>query len=249
MTNAHRPNPPRRPEDTDALAAGYVLGTLSAATRAAVRERLTGDEALRDAVAFWEQRLQPLADTVAPVEPSPVLWSRIEAALPAPPPPARSRPAVPSPKPWAAWWGSVALWRGAALAGFAAATFLAVAPSVGVRAPAAQFVVVLVAPNQTAPGWVVQASDRQRALRLVPLADTPVPEQRSLQFWTKADGWDAPLSLGLVQPGQPLEVPLDRLPPLQPNQLFEITLEPYNGSPTGRPTGPILYIGRSVQVL
>ena len=51
-----------------------------------------------------------------------------------------------------------------------------------------------------------------------------------------------------LQPGQPLEVPLDQLPPLQPNQLFEITLEPYNGSPTGKPTGPILYIGRSVKL-
>ena len=29
-------------------------------------------------------------------------------------------------------------------------------------------------------------------------------------------------------------------------QLFEITLEPENGSPTGRPTGPILYVGRTV---
>ena len=104
------------------------------------------------------------------------------------------------------------------------------------------------APNNTAPGWVVQTSTGQRTLRLQPLASTEVPEQRSLQFWTKADGWNAPLSLGLVQPGQPLEVPLDQLPPLQPNQLFEITLEPYNGSPTGKPTGPILYIGRSVKL-
>jgi anti-sigma-K factor RskA len=43
-------------------------------------------------------------------------------------------------------------------------------------------------------------------------------------------------------------VKLDQLPPLVPNQLFEITLEPYNGSPTGRPTGPILYIGRAVKL-
>jgi anti-sigma-K factor RskA len=29
--------------------------------------------------------------------------------------------------------------------------------------------------------------------------------------------------------------------------LFEITLEPYGGSTTGRPTGPILFIGRAVK--
>ncbi|MEG2631164.1 MAG: RNA polymerase subunit sigma-70, partial [Comamonas sp.] len=40
----------------------------------------------------------------------------------------------------------------------------------------------------------------------------------------------------------------DRIPGVQPNQLFELTLEPPTGSPTGRPTGPIHFIGRSVKV-
>ena len=43
--------------------------------------------------------------------------------------------------------------------------------------------------------------------------------------------------------------PLDKLPPLQPNQLFELTLEPPTGSPIGKPTGPIQFIGRAVKVL
>ena len=42
---------------------------------------------------------------------------------------------------------------------------------------------------------------------------------------------------------------LDMLPPLQPNQLFELTLEPPTGSPIGKPTGPIQFIGRAVKVL
>jgi anti-sigma-K factor RskA len=40
---------------------------------------------------------------------------------------------------------------------------------------------------------------------------------------------------------------VDKLPPLQPNQLFELTLEPVDGS-TNRPTGPIQFIGRAVKV-
>ena len=60
--------------------------------------------------------------------------------------------------------------------------------------------------------------------------------------------WPA-VSLGLVKPGQTLSVPLDKLPPLAPNQLFELTLEDPNGSPTGKPTGPIQAIGRAVKVL
>jgi anti-sigma-K factor RskA len=124
-----------------------------------------------------------------------------------------------------------------------------VAPMTGLVNPAQpKYMVVLVAPNATAPGWVIQASTNKR-LKLVPLAKTEVPEQRALQFWTKADDWNAPVSLGLIKPGQPLDVSLEQLPAIQANQLFEITLEPPSGSPTGRPTGPVLYIGRSVKMI
>jgi anti-sigma-K factor RskA len=99
-----------------------------------------------------------------------------------------------------------------------------------------------------APGWIVQAS-ASGAIRLAPLGSTPVAPGKSLQLWTKADGWKGPVSLGLVEPGKPLEIKQAALPAVQPNQLFEITLEPQDGSPIGRPTGPILYIGRAVQLL
>ncbi|HTJ97278.1 MAG TPA: anti-sigma factor, partial [Rhodocyclaceae bacterium] len=87
------------------------------------------------------------------------------------------------------------------------------------------------------------------SLKLIPLGKREVPADKSLQFWTKAEGWQGPVTLGLVRPGQSLEVLLDKLPPLQANQLFEITLEPYAGSPLNRPTGPVLHIGRAVKVM
>lgn len=237
-------NTPAR-DDHDELASAYVLGTLSAERRRAVQARLPSDAALRAAVDGWEARLLPLTALVEPVEPSPALWTRIENAIAPVATPARAPVKASA---WQTWWSSLGFWRAVAATGFVAASVVALLPSTGLFAPAApQYMVVLVAPNGTAPGWVVQTRGRD-TLRLVPLGSTTVPEQRSLQFWTKADGWNAPVSLGLVQPGQPLEVKIDQLPPLVPNQLFEITLEPANGSPTGRPTGPILYIGRSVQL-
>ena len=224
------------------LAADYVLGTLSAGQRIEVEERLPRDAMLRTAVQQWEAKLLPLTELVEPVNPSPALWLRIENSLPAPHRAAQKQSGL------SHWWNSVAFWRFAAATGFAAASVMAIAPTVGLFAPARpQYMVVLVAPQGTAPGWVVQTSG-QRNLKLIPVAPEPVPEQRSLQFWTKADSWSAPVSLGLVEPGKPIEIPLDKLPPIQPNQLFEITVEPYNGSPTGRPTGPIQFIGRSVQL-
>jgi anti-sigma-K factor RskA len=115
-------------------------------------------------------------------------------------------------------------------------------------APTTQYLVVLVAPSSQAPGWVVQASDN-RTIELLPLGQDPVPEGMALQFWTKGEQWQAPVSLGLVKPGAANRVPLQSLPPLEPNQLFELTLEKAGGSPTGRPTGPIKFIGRAVKVI
>jgi anti-sigma-K factor RskA len=224
-------------DERDALAGEYVLGTLPAPLREAVQARLATDVDLALAVAAWERRLQPLAALAEPVVPPARLWQRIETSL----------DLAPRPPWWRLGWNSLALWRGLAVSGMAAAALMA---AVLVNQPPAdgpRFLVVLVAPQDKAPGWVVQASDT-RSVSLIPLATMEVPADKALEFWTKADGWNAPVSLGLVKPGQRIQVPLDKLPALQPNQLFELTLEPATGSPTGRPTGPIQFIGRAVPV-
>ncbi len=227
--------------DPQDLAGEYVLGTLPLAARRALEAALPADAGLRAAVAQWEARLLPLTSLAEPVDPSPQLWGRIAGSLAA-----RSQAAA-APG-GASWWDRLGLWRGLAAAGFAAAAAMAVFTVQGPGAPAPRYMVVLAAPDNLSPGWVLQSGEAGK-LRLVPLRSTTVPAARSLQLWTKADGWTRPVSLGLVQPGKAVEVPLGGLPPLQPNQLFEITLEPEAGSPIGRPTGPILYIGRAVKMI
>ncbi|TWC66991.1 anti-sigma-K factor RskA [Pseudomonas sp. SJZ103] len=222
-------------ETLDELASEYVLGTLPAEQRAEVEQRLPHDAQLRAAVDAWEQRLLPLTALAEPVPPSAELWRRIQRNIA----PAQTR---------AGWWNLLALWR--SLAGAGLVTTLVLAALLLTRPPALSpsFVVVLVAPQSQAPGWVIQASNNQQ-IQLIPLGVMEVPADKALQFWTKGDGWQGPVSLGLVKPGQTLSVPLDKLPPLAPNQLFELTLEDPRGSPTGKPTGPIQAIGRAVKVL
>ncbi|MCF5722844.1 anti-sigma factor [Pseudomonas syringae] len=217
----------------DELAGEYVLGTLPAEQRAEVEQRLKHDAELRAAVDAWEQRLLPLTALAEPVPPSANLWQRIERNIAT----ARTH-----------WWDLLAVWRGLAATGLV--TTLVLAALLLTRPPTADptFVVVLVAPQSQAPGWVIQASNNQQ-IQLIPLGVMEVPADKALQFWTKGDGWQGPVSLGLVKPGQTLSVPLDQLPPLAPNQLFELTLEDSSGSPTGKPTGPIQAIGRAVKVL
>jgi anti-sigma-K factor RskA len=225
-------------DELRAQAAEYVLGTLSADERRAIELQLGSNAALRAAIVQWEADLLPLASLALPVTPSPQLWRRI----------ARSAGAVQPVR--TSTWRSLSLWRGLTGASVALAAVLAVLlagrPDAGAARP--QYMVVLVAPQDQAPGYVVQAS-MGRQLSLTPLHATPVPSDKSLQFWTKADGWGGPVSLGLVKPGQTITIPLDALPNVQPNQLFELTLEPAQGSPINKPTGPVQFIGRAVKVM
>lgn len=236
-------------DDLDQLAGEYVLGTLPHAQRADVARRLPDEPALRAAVDAWERRLLPLTELAAPRQPSAQLWPRIAATLA---PRTQAPPTVQSPALWRQWWNSLQLWRALAGGGFAAAAVSGIMLVGGSGVPgtgaAPAFMVVLVGPQDKAPGWVVQASlDRQ--LTLTPLQAGQAPAHKAFQFWTKGADWKGPVSLGLVAPGKSLKMALDNLPALQNDQLFEITLEEETGSPTGKPSGPVLYIGKAVKVM
>ncbi|WP_353744064.1 anti-sigma factor [Pseudomonas sp.] len=231
------------PQAIDELASEYVLGTLSAEQRDEVRQRLASEPELRAAVDAWEQRLLDLTEQAESQQPSPLLWRRIERSVNSA---RRQTPAQPTTQ---SWWNMLPLWRGLAGAGIAASVVLAsVLMLRGAAVNEPSYLVVLVAPQDKAPGWVVQASNREE-IQLIPLGVAEIPQDKALQFWTKGDDWQAPVSLGLVTPGQSLSISLDKLPPLAPNQLFELTLESPTGSPTGKPTGPIQFIGRAVKVI
>jgi anti-sigma-K factor RskA len=231
--------------DLQTLAGEYVLGTLSAQQRREVEQRLAHEPALRAAVDAWEERLLELTQLAAPETPSPRLWGRIERSLDALEP----LPVKPEAPKQSRWWDNLGVWRGLAGMGLAASLVLGISLMTQLASPSApSYLVVLVAPQDKAPGWVIQTSD-SREIQLIPLGVAQVPEDKALQFWTKADDWKGPVSLGLVKPGQVLKVPLDTLPALQPNQLFELTLESTSGSSTGKPTGPIQFIGRAVKVI
>ncbi|MCP1497015.1 anti-sigma-K factor RskA [Pseudomonas migulae] len=227
------------PEQLDELASEYVLGTLSDERRSAVQRRLPDDAELRTAVDTWERRLLGLTDFAQPETPSHFLWQRIERSV-------NALTRAPTVEP-SSWWNRLPLWRGLAGAGLAATLLLGMLLLTQTTVKPT-YLVVLVAPQDKSPGWVISVSN-PREIQLIPLGVAQVPEDKALEFWTKAEGWQGPVSLGLVKPGQTLSVPVDKLPPLQPDQLFELTLENRTGSPIGKPTGPIQFIGRAVKVI
>jgi anti-sigma-K factor RskA len=233
---------PTDPEARDLLAAEYVLGTLDARQSAAVEAALATDLALADAVAAWTNRLAPLTRLAPPEAPPPDLWDRIAARLPgATPLPGGPRPA---PVPRARFWQAWAIGASLAAAVFATIAFLPRAESPG-------YVTVLVS-DSAAPAWIAQA-DREGGITLAavrpafgePQATTP--EGRVMQLWAQRPGDANPTSIALLPrtPGR-VTIPAPALRPVN-NMLIAISLEPEGGSPTGRPTGPILFYGRLIE--
>ena len=88
-----------------------------------------------------------------------------------------------------------------------------------------------------------------RSLVLVPLVNINVPEGRALEVWTLPSRERGPVSVGLMNRARTLALSLKDLPAPGTDQLFEITLEPATGSPTGRPTGPVLFKGNTALAL
>jgi anti-sigma-K factor RskA len=189
---------------------------------------MADDPAFRALVEAWEARLAPLAALAAPEAPPPGLWERIAAALDAGRPPA----AAPPPRP-SGFWRFWALGASAAAAGLAALLLLRPVPEPPLMT------VLLTQSDQ--PAWLVEADGG--ALRLAALNPQPLPPDRVMQLWALPQGATAPTSLGLIPPQGRLTVTPATLRP-EPGMLIEISLEPPGGSPTGRPTGPILFIGR-----
>lgn len=237
-------------DDRSVAAAEYVLGTLEAPTRAEFERLLQGDADLRAEVYRWQDRLLPLAMRVPAAEPRAQAWDSIAARI-APPASAAPAPApidTSAPAANDALWRSQRRWRATALLSMAASVVLAAVLVLRPAETQVRYITLLQAPETQRTGWLVEATSGER-IRLVPIdAATAVPAGKSLQFWTKPQGAERPTSLGLVDPGTRLELPVERSPGVGEQQLFELTLEPQGGSPTGLPTGPILFVGRSVRL-
>ena len=232
-----------RPDLADRLAADYVTGTLRGGARRRFEALLPAHATLRDAERAWRDRLMPLAAAVAPVEPSAALWARIETRIHGAPS-ATSVAAAPE-----AWWRQLAFWRG--LSGLATAAALAFAVLLATPGPSQPPLIVVLSaaapPAGSDAGAVIPASfvasisSDGRAMVTRPLNNVSVQADRALELWSlPASG--APRSLGLIAADKATVVKRGSV--LDGTAALAVSLEPPGGSPTGAPTGPVLYVGK-----
>lgn len=223
-------------EEIDGLAAEYVLGQLDGDERRAAEARRAADPAFRAAIAEWERRLQPLADTVPPIAPPAGVFERIAVAIDALPTAAPGGNVV-------ALHRSVRRWRlTSALVGAAAAVLAGIVVFDRMQpVPQSEFVAVLTAEGAN-PAFVATVDVARGTMSLRQVASAPPPPDKSYELWAIVPN-TPPRSLGIVE-----QASLSRTLSEKPSQdlLFAITLEQKGGSPDGTPKGPIVFKGSLV---
>jgi anti-sigma-K factor RskA len=224
-----------KPALQERLAAEYALGTLRGAARARFRRWMREDAALARAVAEWEARLAPMAQAVEPVRPPRRVWEEISARIGTGRAPARGRNG---------FWKVIGLIASGAAAALVLMTVLVPQRPVS----EGEYVAVLSEPKTQKPVLLVSVGRRDNVLRVKTLDPAIQPSGASLEIWAlPKDG--KPKSLGLVPPGRAGTVQLAALADqtLADVPALAISLEPPGGSPTGAPTGPVLYTGPCVK--
>jgi len=243
-------------DDLDARAGEYVLGTLPVDERREFEANMATDPAPRDAVRDWNERLSPLADRVAPVQPPADLWDRIASRaepsrmrsggrleLSAPPPPVVDLDEIRRLR------RSRSLWRLGALAASALAAsmilFVVLVTPPAPEAPVAgENFVAVVNRGGELPALIVRVDTREGVVRVRSLA-AEAPAESSLELWY-IEGDAAPRSLGLVADGA-VPMPTPALFTAAEGATLAVSVEPRGGSTTGAPTGPVVYSGQLIR--
>ena len=230
------------PEDYDLLAGEYVLGVLDAAESSAVETLAEREETVVVFIEAWQRRLAPLTLAAAPLAPPEALWPRIAASI--------GGFAEPAPRPGAQVisfprrvWRSTGLWRTATAAALALAAVFAGIAFLEHPQPTAQFAAALAPASAPAPVFLAETQPDGTIL-VRPLSRVAVENGKDLELWALPQGATRPVSLGVL-PVTGRHVPGTLA---QPATQLLVSLEPQGGSPTGQPTGPVLYAGTLTQV-
>lgn len=220
------------PRLRELLAGEYVLGTLHGVARRRFERLLRDDARLRQIVVDWQDYLQPLTEAIAPVTPPKRVWRRIQQ---------RIAPDMAS----SSFWQRVGFWRPVGLTAGALALSLLV--YVGLLPPTqvAPGHIAVLSDKAARPVWLVSAGQTTGALTVKTLLIEPLAPGRDLELWALPKG-QPPRSLGLLPPANGIRTLIineDQRRALAGSGALAVSLEPAGGSPTGLPSGPVLYQG------
>ncbi len=214
----------------DALAVDFILGAMRGGARRRFQQLIMARPAVRQTVWRWEQHLNPLAESLPATVPNPRVWQRVQQRLGWTAPDAKPQRTASRP-----------FWTGLALA---ASLLLAVVMLKPMLSSDLQQDIAVIQSSDAKAWWLVSKAERKLTVK----ATAAVGEQQlnDYELWMLPASGAAPVSLGLL--------------PQQGEQVFDwpetaegvviaalaVSLEPRGGSPTGAPTGPVLFTAEVV---
>lgn len=210
------------PEVLDLLAAEFALGTMTGAARRRFARWIAADPFVARRVRGWEERLAGLAFRAEPVTPAPAVWAAIERRI--------------GPAPQRRWR--------ALLAAMLAVTVIGLGwylwQEQRVAPPQAQ---ALIADAAGQALWQVALAADGEHVEVTAVGDFRHPGTRSLELWALPPD-AAPVSLGLMpaQGSRRLAIDERQRAALALAANLAVSDEPLGGSPTGAPTGPVLFV-------
>jgi anti-sigma-K factor RskA len=223
------------PELRSQLAAEYVLGVLGSAARRRFERLMRADKALGDAVQYWEARFAGLTSALKPVEPSTGVWAMIERQT-------GGAPMADSDSP--GFFERAGFWQLLAAAASVAAISLGIALRLG-PAPAMpeNAYVAVVADAKQKPMWIVTADAKKGMLTLKAIGSHQYPAEQDAELWLVMKDDPRPVSLGMLPRDGKMEMKLKSkmMPMIEHGIMVAVSMEPAGGSPTGQPTGPVVY--------
>lgn len=228
-------------DDIDGLAGEYVLGTLPAAERAEVAARRQREAALDLAITEWEARLASLSNAVPEITPPADTFKKIELRL-------RNSAATGNPDV-IDLTRRLKRWRSAALAAsaIAAGLVLTIGAQQFAPKPKAKNLVAVLQKDAGSPAFLVTVNVDDRVMTVRPVA-AKHEAGKSFELWIIHDSLGKPKSLGVIDETQPTRGPTLAAykTDVIEGSTYAVTLEPEGGSPSGAPTGPVVFAGKMI---
>ncbi|MEZ2221195.1 anti-sigma factor domain-containing protein [Rhizobium sp. RCC_161_2] len=217
----------------EVLAGEYVLGVLSLEDRQKVERRMRSDRQFAAIVSRWEQNLSGFNDDYEMVAPPASVFPKVEKRV-------FGETAF-----GAHLWGSLLLWRSVAFGSLFLAIgvlMFTVTNNSSQPSPGKQLSASLA--GQNSPINLLANYDATNGLlRVTPVA-AGQPQEKSLELWL-IRGSDPAEALGILpQTGEgEIVLPSELHGKLTEGAIIAVSVEPFGGSPTGKPTGNVIASG------
>lgn len=224
------------PNRYEILAGEYSLGTLSGRARRRFERYMAYYPFLRRAVEAWDARFNAVVEGLEPVEAPPRIWEQI----------CEENPELRRSFQPKGLWAGLNLWKPLALFASALAVLMIVYLNFGPRVPELappSHIAMIQDPKSAQPAWMLSLLPEQKALKVTALKTPETAADKSLELWMLPGKDQAPVSLGLLPSSGSATLALseEKLKILVGASGLAVSLEPKGGSPTGAPTGPVLF--------